>query len=717
PVWVRVSGSLVRDSFVAPLYFVAHIQDISAQKEALQKLKESEERFKEIFDSVNDAIVLQDAKTGAILEVNERMCQMYDCTHDEALKLSVTDLSLGSDPYDQSSALRWIKKAAAGRPQLFEWRSKSRNGRVFWSEVNMRRATIGAEDLLVVTVRDVDERKRAEAALKESEATYQTLFNSASDAIFLMRDGLFVDCNRMTLKMFDVSRDEILGHRPAEFSPLVQPDGRTSADVAEEKIHAALSGTHQLFEWQHTRSDGTPFDAEVSLTMLEIDEHAPGLLAIVRDITERKREIEALRTSEETFNKIFHASPAPMSISRLRDGVYTDANASFLKTMEYTREEVIGHSAVELNTWAEAHEREQITTMLRENGSVHDYEGRYRAKSGRIGRSLVSAEVIELRGEPYILGVSLDITERKAMEEALRQSQERISKVFLAAPAGISLTALNDGRLLEVNQEFERMSGYTRDELIGRTTIELGFWPEKEDREKYTAAVLAKGMVRDMELHIRSRSGKTLLLRSNALTIELNGTVLLLSAFLDITDQHVAEEALRLSEARYRALVENTPDIIARFDRNRQYLFINGAVTKVSKFKPGEFVGRTLWDVDFSPQQAKERDDLLRTVIDTGVSAETELEFEAPAGHKVFEWRAIPELDSGGKIESVLAINRDITERKKAEEGLKASMEQLHALAQRMEKIREEERKAVSHEVHDELGQVLTALRMDLMAV
>ena len=716
-VWVQVSSSLVRDAAGKSLYFVSHVQDITAQKEALQKLKESEERFKEIFDSVNDAIVIHDAKTGAILEVNGRMCQMYGCSREEALQLNVTDLSLGTHPYDQAAALRWMRKAAAGRPQLFEWRSKSKSGRVFWSEVNMRRAMIGDEARLVVTVRDVEERKRAEAALKESETTYQTLFNSASDAIFLMRDGVFVDCNQMTQKMFGVSREQILGHRPAEYSPAMQPGGRDSAGAAEERIGAALSGSPQLFEWQHIRGDGKLFDAEVSLTRLELPEGAKDLLAIVRDITERKREIEALRTSEETFNKIFHASPAPMSMSRLRDGAYIDVNASFLRVMEYAREEIIGHTAIELNTWADAGEREEVTAILQKNGSVHNFEGGYRAKSGRIGRSLVSAEVIELQGEPYILGVSLDITERKEMEEALRQSQERFSKVFMAVPAGISLSTLDEGRLIEVNREFERLIGYTHDELIGRTSFDVGLWLDSKDRENFTAEILAKGMVSDLVLRIRSRNGKILLLRTNALTLELNGKALLLSSFADVTERQMAEEALRISEERYRALVENTPDIIARFDRNRHYLFVNSAVTKVSTLKPTEFIGRTLWDVDFTPEQARERDQLLRSVIDSGVGLETELEFDAPAGHRVFEWRAYPELGSGGQVESVIAINRDITERKRAEASLRASMEQLHALAQRMEKIREEERKAVSHEVHDELGQVLTALRMDLMAV
>jgi PAS domain S-box-containing protein len=148
-------------------------------------------------------------------------------------------------------------------------------------------------------------RKRienGEQALAESESRYRIIFESASDAIFIMRDGIFVDCNESTLQMFGCRRNDIIGYPPETFSPHTQPGGGASAELAMKKIEAAYAGAPLSFDWQHCRLDGTPFAAEVKLKRIQLQEGV-FLQAIVRDITARKRAEHLLEQAKEEAEK------------------------------------------------------------------------------------------------------------------------------------------------------------------------------------------------------------------------------------------------------------------------------------------------------------------------------------------------------------------------------------------------------------------------------
>jgi len=262
-------------------------KDITEQKRWEEQLRQSRERVQTIFDALHDAVFLHDAETGGIRGVNERATELYGYSKDEFLRLRVADLSAGVPPYDQAEALAWMQRAQREGPQLFEWQAKDRSGRLFWVEVGMRAITLEGTPHILVTVRDISERKAMEAQLQERERLFRNLFERSPDPNFLLEGHRFIDCNPAAVTFLRAKhRDQLLRSHPWELSPDHQPDGRASQEKAADMIaRAHRKGTHR-FEWVHRRLDGTDVTVEVLLTA--IPWQGKWILhTSLRDLTER----------------------------------------------------------------------------------------------------------------------------------------------------------------------------------------------------------------------------------------------------------------------------------------------------------------------------------------------------------------------------------------------------------------------------------------------
>ncbi len=211
------------------------------KKKAEKALEESEANYRTIFDTANDAIFVHDLSTGQILDVNQKTCDMYGYTFEEARCTDVEAFSKGVSPYSQKEALDRIRKAAQGYPQIFEWKARHKNGKTFWVEVNLKRIAIGDEDRLLAIVRDISERKRAE---KERAALEEKLHRAQKmESLGLMAGGIAHDLNNILSGI--VTYPELLLMDLTEESPLreplktIQESGKRAVDVVADLMTIA----------------------------------------------------------------------------------------------------------------------------------------------------------------------------------------------------------------------------------------------------------------------------------------------------------------------------------------------------------------------------------------------------------------------------------------------------------------------------------------------
>jgi PAS domain S-box-containing protein len=273
----------------------AHLErEIEERRRAERELHESERRYRLIADHVSDVILTMDLD-GHFTYFSPSVFRRRGVTPEQACTQTIEQiLTPSSAEVARRILAEEIRREHAGEgdPERIVQTTLEgylQDGTTGWFEVRIGliRDEVGRAIGFLGTSREITERVQAERALRESQQRYRSLFESAGDAIFVMKDDLILDCNARTLELFACLREDVVGHTPQDFSPPVQPDGRDTAGKAHEKIDAALAGEPQRFEWLHRKKNGTPFLAEVTLSPLEL-EGAAHLLAIVRDVSERR---------------------------------------------------------------------------------------------------------------------------------------------------------------------------------------------------------------------------------------------------------------------------------------------------------------------------------------------------------------------------------------------------------------------------------------------
>jgi PAS domain S-box-containing protein len=516
-------------------------------------------------------------------------------------------------------------------------------------------AEVGALGAAAGTLGAAIRRRRTEEQLRGSEERYRAVIEQATDGIYLLDAGTcrFVETNPSFRRMFGYTAEEI---GEMEIYDLVAHP-RENVDATIERT--LQSRRRIVGERKYRRKDGALLDVEVGVSVISL-EGREVICTIVRDVTERRRSEEALRASEAELRALFEA---------MTDLIFViDGEGRHLK-VALTNPALLYRSPAETlgSTLHELFPKEQADEFL---GHVRCVLRTRRSISFEYSLPLDTGEkwfegTVSPMLEDSVVWVARDITERKRNEKALRENEERFKGLAEATFEGIAIT--QDGRITETNAAFAKMFGYEPHEVIGMTPLEVTHPASHET----VRSARASGSDEPYEAVLLRKDGSTFGAEIRGKMSLYKGQNARVTAIRDITERKRAEQALTRSESRLRQIIETEPECVKVLGANGSLLEMNPAGLAMIEADSLEQVrGRSIYRY-IAPEHREAFVALTEKVLRGGSGT---LEFELVGLKGTRRWldtHAVPLRDTGGGASGLLAITRDITERKRAEAALK----------------------------------------------
>ncbi len=653
-----------------------------------EELRTRLESTRGMLDSISEAIYIQDAQ-GRFLEVNEGAARMYGHPKDFFIGQLPGVLSApGRNDFERLGQA--FEKALAGEPQALEFWGLRKNGEVFPKELRLYPGLHRGEKVVVAVAQDISVRRQAELT---QQATYRVA-EAAIEArnaqeLFAMVHGIVRDlmpaenfyvalCNQEgDTVSFPYWVDEVdprpdpkpLGRGLTEYllrtgQPLlldeaallrleaegeVEPYGALSLDWLGVPLRrkAGVFGALvvQSYEGGHRYTD----------LERELLSFVSGQVALALERTEAQREQRILNAAiDKAVDPVYGMNAS---------GRLIFVNQAAEAALGYSRQELLGLSLWDVEEGASPAQWPARWAQLRESGASRA-EACHRRRDGSTFPVETSSGYIAFEGREVVFTQAQDITERKAAEAALRHSEERFSRVFHASPDAINLTRLDDGTYLEVSEGFEKLTGWTRAEVLGRTSLEMNIWVDPTDRTRMIQLIKDRGEFVGEELAFRRKDGSTLVGLMSAKIMEVGGIPGLLTITRDISVRRAAEAALRTAEQRLRTVLANSQAIIYQLDPAGRFLLSEGLGLADLGLVPGAVLGLSALDLY---REDPETLDQIRRAL--GGEASRQI---THAVGRTFDNSLTPVFDEQGLLESVIGIATDITERQQIEEALRA---------------------------------------------
>ncbi|MDI7234900.1 PAS domain S-box protein [Leptospira santarosai] len=689
-VTISVKTYVIRNESKNPIAIWGIVRDISEQKQNEEVRKKFCDEIQEGWEALQRIFVLNpfpmaisEIDTGKLLEVNRKFAEQIEYDPDKLIGKTMTELGVWFSSEVRENILTIMRRD--GFVDSLETPFRTSKGAEFWGLFSAQQIEYkGKIAFLSITVPITDrikeerEKQRLLDEVREKGEILEQIFRLNPSAITLSRaDGRYVDVNDRFLEHLGKTREEVLDKTPVDLSVYYNLFDREKIlqKLNEEGVVRNLEVKLQtydkkiktiLFSSRYIESKGEKKILSIGHDISELKESALDLQNLAKE----------LEKSKDLFQKLFQLVPSALVVTDWEDRTIVDVNQRFLEMAKRTREEVIGKTTPEIHIWDKSGNfREAVYEALSKTGEVKNYESVYLASDGELVPILYSARIIEINGRKQVISLATDISERKKSEEEkrkldeeLRLSKDLFEKLFQLTPAAVSLSELETGIYVQLNQSYCDLIGYTKEQIVGKSSMELGIWGSSIDHENFKRKLEEKGG--SIEATIQSADGTRKHVISGNRVFQLDGKSMLFSLLIDVTDKKIMESERneyfsRMQESKdlFEMIFEMNPDTITINDlRNETYIQVNERFSEMLQYSKEEVVGKTpieleIWNDD------QERTKVITVLREDGIIRDYEIQFKKKGGEIVdtlFSARRVKIGDSS----IVIAIIRDITQQK-----------------------------------------------------
>jgi PAS domain S-box-containing protein len=586
-----------------------------------------------------------------------------------------------------------------------------------WFTINATTFKEEGERRVVVYHQNITERRLMEEALRESERRFRELSELLPETVFEADlEGNVTYANQSGLDAFGLGPDEVAS---LNLFKLAVPEDQ---ERARANFAARVRGEAQPpTQYRVRRKDGSVFPVEVYSSVIVRNGEALGIRGIMLDVTEREATAEALRRSLHFQERIAASAPMLLYVYDVKERRSLYVNAACRPILGREPEEVRAFGSSLIEKIVHPDDRHLLYAagerlLHAEDDDYEEIEYRTVHADGTL-RWLRSRDCVferDVEGKPSkVLGTGLDITANKEAERELRETKEHLEAIIQASPAAV--VSIDTSQRVQLwSPSAELLFGYTAEEVVGRQLPTLDEEHQQENRV-YFERLMQGEPTMSFEAQRRRKDGSLIDVHVCAAPLrghdgEIQGSM---GVLVDVTERKRAVEALQASEEKFRMLAEESPAMIFIM-AEADLVYVNAKFANVFGYSSGE-----LYDSEFNVLTLVEPEylQLVESQFYRQMRGEEIEPFEyalrSRKGERIEAILATRLIEYQGK-RAILGIITDITERKRMESELRESRERLRLLANRLEVVREEERKRLAHEIHDHLGHELTALKMDI---